>query len=849
MEKAGQTKNRNTDLLLAFLLPAAIFLLTLLRHRILPFGETTLLFSDLDSQYIEFMAEYRRILLGQGNLFYSWNAGLGMNFFALTAYYLASPFNFLLVLFSEDNLPLAVSLITALKLGCAGAAFAFFLRKKFGSGGGLIPLFAACYALNAWAVGYAFNIMWLDPLIWLPLLCAGTDALLRREAHAMAKLIPLFALSFISQFYMAWMTGAFCALYFLTQLILLKAPFRKWLRDGLRFGLCAGTAAGLSAFLLLPTWFVLKNNMGLTGQEFPSASGAFSFPALFGKLFIGSFDGVKDSLPHIYCGLPALIGLVLYFTRKGIPLREKIIAALTGAFLLFSFWFRPLDFLWHAMDHPSWFPYRYAFLFSFWALTCAFRGFAETGRSRSWTAAAIAVLVLLTLPFLAGGRPDLPLILTNLGFLAFYILSGALLSGRKRVLLLTALCAAELLVNSFLTLGTFTDRYTRLADYRNFHEHYRTLAETVLPQETDFYRMEKASLRNYNDPLGIGFPGVSHFSSTASTRQAEFLKRLGFNCYATWCTYQGSTAASDALLRIRYEFAESGKTGSLAAGAETREHPALFPLFFFAPESFARYDFLSDAATAIPRQNDLLRLLDGTDAEDYFTPLPVRMADTVNLEALADGSFRQTDPGAPAWLELEITVNSGRSSYLFVSEASLNYNISINGAQIISANSDYAPFLICLDPFAPDGGTVRARIETVTGGIEGEFLAWELDPDRLLSLSTRITEAAPRMERTGETAFRLTAEASDEDRLVVSSIPFDAGWRVTADGKKLSLKTIHESVLGFVLPAGSTDVTVTFRPYGWEPALALTAAALLLWAAIWFCEHRHSAHSAFFNEP
>ena len=64
MEKPRTGKKRSFDLLLAFLLPAAIFLVTLLRFRIVPFGETTLLFSDLDSQYIEFMAEYRRVLLG-----------------------------------------------------------------------------------------------------------------------------------------------------------------------------------------------------------------------------------------------------------------------------------------------------------------------------------------------------------------------------------------------------------------------------------------------------------------------------------------------------------------------------------------------------------------------------------------------------------------------------------------------------------------------------------------------------------------------------------------------------------------------------------------------------------------
>ena len=122
--KVKPFRRNSFDLLLAFLLPAAIFLVILLRYKILPFGDLTLLYSDLDSQYIEFMAEYRRILLGEGSFSWSWHAGLGLNFLAVIAYYLASPFNFLLILFPENGLPLAVSIITILKLGCAGASFA-----------------------------------------------------------------------------------------------------------------------------------------------------------------------------------------------------------------------------------------------------------------------------------------------------------------------------------------------------------------------------------------------------------------------------------------------------------------------------------------------------------------------------------------------------------------------------------------------------------------------------------------------------------------------------------------------------------------------------------------------------
>ena len=84
--KVKPSRRNSFDLLLAFLLPAAIFLVILCRCKILPFGNLTLLYSDLDSQYIEFMAEYRRILLGEGSFSWSWHAGLGLNFLAVIAF-------------------------------------------------------------------------------------------------------------------------------------------------------------------------------------------------------------------------------------------------------------------------------------------------------------------------------------------------------------------------------------------------------------------------------------------------------------------------------------------------------------------------------------------------------------------------------------------------------------------------------------------------------------------------------------------------------------------------------------------------------------------------------------------
>ena len=397
----------------------------------------------------------------------------------------------------------------------------------------------------------------------------------------------------------------------------------------------------------------------------------------------------------------------------------------------------------------------------------------------------------------------------------------------------------ELFFNGNMIIAGNRNGYTALPVYRTFHERYKTLSDAVQPEKNEFYRMEKGICRNYNDPMGIGYPGISHFSSTASTRQAQYLKQLGFNCYATWCNYQGATEATDAMLRIRYEFGKSGKSNSLQAGDETWEHTAVFPLFYFADENYIRYDFFNDADT-ITRQNDLLRLLGGEENGKYFEPAPMEMIHMENLKP--DNSiitnYKRINPDQRAWLDIEAEPVDKKSLYLFLPGASLSYTVTINGSvEVMNGNRDYAPFPICLDPYT-DSGKVKIRIETLKDSISGGVLLYALNSGRLNMLSEKINTAAPEIQKTSETSFILKTEPSAQERIIVSSIPFDAGWRVTSRGERLPLKAIHESVLGFILPAGYEEAEITYHPYGMETGMILSGAALLLWLTVTAFEYR-----------
>ena len=84
--------------LCAFFLPFLICILICVRNRVYPFGETCILHVDMYHQYAPFFTEFMDKLKHGGSLLYSFRLGIGSDFVSLFAYYLASPFNWLLLL-------------------------------------------------------------------------------------------------------------------------------------------------------------------------------------------------------------------------------------------------------------------------------------------------------------------------------------------------------------------------------------------------------------------------------------------------------------------------------------------------------------------------------------------------------------------------------------------------------------------------------------------------------------------------------------------------------------------------------------------------------------------------------
>lgn len=424
-------------LALSFALPFLGMLALMAASGYMPFGKQAMLYSDMWHQYYPFFVNFRKMLLSGESLLFNWDLGLGLNYLGLMAYYLASPLNLLCVLLPESlSLPL-FTLLPPLKMGFAGLFFGLFLKKVFNRNDYSVPLFAAFYALCAWAMGYQWNLMWLDSFALLPLIMLGMVQLLREQKFILYTIALFLAVSI--NYYIGFFICLFVVLTFLCYEIACFPGIKGFFRDTGRIVFFSLLAALLCAVVLLPTLDSLQSTSS-AAIEFPKnfslnitqsgtynkaidAWNAYKAAPGVGKWFTALweslppvFDGMSQvlfnqnggveptmvsGLPNIFCGVLTNILSILYLFNRRIRVREKLCAVGLLFFLNLSFVLRQLDFIWHGFHFPNSIPYRFSFLYSFLLVVMAYRAWDKRRAFRPWQ---IGCAILLSLSLATGSE-------------------------------------------------------------------------------------------------------------------------------------------------------------------------------------------------------------------------------------------------------------------------------------------------------------------------------------------------------------------------------------------------------------------------------------------------------------
>lgn len=800
-------------LIAAFFVPVAVLIILFAQRGIFPFGEECFLRTDMYHQYAPFFSEFQYKLKQGGSLLYSWDIGMGVNFSALYAYYLASPVNWLIILCPKKFIIEFMTILIMVKTGLCGVTFTWYLDHHFEKKHFVAGVFGIFYALSGYMAAYSWNIMWLDCIFLLPLILYGLEQLVQ-EKKGLFYCVTL-GLSILSNYYISIMICIFMVMYVIVQVILYPPKkIKDLVATGVRFGFYSLLAGGLAAVVLLPEIYALQ----------ATASGDFDFPKTISCYFsifdmiarhignVGTEIGL-DHWPNIYCGVAVLMFLLLYLGAKKITVREK--AVYCGLLLMFyaSFSINVLNFIWHGFHYPNSLPCRQSFIYIFLMLFICFRAYMyldETPKKHIAIAFwGSACFVLLAEKLVTQEHFHFIVYYVAIIFLAAYAGLMYLYKDGKRTVcgfLALTLVAIEASINMSVTSVTTTSRESYTSD----NEEVRILKDSLQPA-SDFYRVEKKTRKTKNDGAWMNFPSVSLFSSTANADLSKFFKKLGCESSTNAYSITGSTPFVDSIFSVKYAlYSEAVSNTELmmylreSGGTYLYENLYTLPLgFVLSSDIEENWQYEMDNPAEV--QNDLC-LVSGADE------VLVDAGGTVNKNTF---TFTPDETG---------------KYYVFV----MNKKVKTVKAELPTGQKSFSNvdrgYLLELGNLAP--GT-EVKLTADEAGEQLNAIAYRFSEDAMVQVYDRLNQSPMHLTSWKDTKLSGTVSAAKAGMLF-TSIPFDKGWTVKVDGEKVETRKAFGAFLAIDVSAGDHVIDFSYVPKGLKTGGLISGGSIVILILLWF---------------
>ena len=867
----------------AFLFPFLGMLTIMLIGGYSPFGKYSMLYSDMYHQYFPFFKAFRQALLSGDNLLYNWSVGLGVDAVGLFSYYLASPLNLLSVLVPEGWLLGYFSLLVPIKLGLASLFFSIFLRKLFDKHDLSVPVFSCFYGLCAWALGYQWNVMWLDTFALLPLVMLGMVRLLTDRKFVLYTL-TLFLSVFIN-YYIGLFTCIFVFLVFFCYQICRWKGFVAFVKDICCIAFFSVLAIGMTAVLSLPTLAALQTTQSSI-NAFPEGfqlnmTNEDNWLGLFKTMVkvAGNVNGgieptFKEGLPNLYCGVLTTILSFLYLLAPKIRLRDKICSVCLLLFFNLSFIVRQLDYIWHGFHFTNMIPYRFSFLYSFVMLYMAYCAWLHRKDFCLWQvilAAAASIGIVLCsekLDDMVFWAYNGVLLLLYISALVYHCVfrpapadddEEALLQYHKAwhhrkslcSIVLVGIMATELVLN-LVNFGV-TFPATNVSNYPKGKESTEDVIAYMekLEEDTLFYRTEMTHTQSLNDGALNGYYGITTFTSSANVKVTEFMRALGYgakNSYNRY-SYEESSPVSNLFLGIKYMIERDGAVeenpyfDDIYSNDKVHllENNAYLPLGFLANSQLLNVDF-SESNDRFDFQNELMRQAAGLD-EDVWYILP---GSSLTINSKGPSITARPSTGYCAYTTDSQTTGTVTYSYtadrtglmcvnLDLSKRN-DFSLWLNGKKLYAETYSVPQMLSVCQVRPGDVVEVQMKCKVSQNGtikINAAILDESLFREGYDKLS------ASTLELTSFSNTEITGTINClQNGVLYTSIPQNGNWRAEVDGKPVDPVTIGGVMVGLLLTEGEHSIRFVYENQAYTIGFIVTIGFAVVFASLYWAFYR-----------
>lgn len=873
----GQWFIRNKWYFSAFFIPVIIMYVSYAIFGIYPFGEESVLVLDLNGQYVYYFEALRDAFWGEESILYNWSRNLSGGYAGIIGYYLASPFTLIVMLLPRTMLLGSLLIMILAKVGTASVAFSYYLQKSKGMNPFQSMLFSTLYALCAYGVIQAMNPMWLDGVVMLPFVALGVEYLINdgRKLNFIIPLAIMFVANFYIGYIIGIFTFLYFIFYLFAGRDKSIKKFRSedYLKTTGRFVLSTGIALLLSLFMILPVYKALQ--LGKFDFTEPDFSFATQFDPLnfFTQLLPAQYDSVNvQGLPEIYCGLITVVLLPIFYANKKIDLSKKIGYTALLTVLYLCMYIRPLDMVWHGFQMPNWLPFRYSFTVSFVLLLMASTVFSKLEGIKLpgilGSLGCMVVFLLITnymdLEYLTSKE-----IIIAAAIMAVYIV--ILLAFHKKEkfmavavpIMILAVSSGELVYNC---VNTFKDEdkelvYSTRTSWYNYINNGRAVVDELEKYDDSFYRAEKTYHRTVNDDSAFGLRGVSHSSSVMNAKLLSFLEALGYSSSTYYTRYDGNTPITDSLLGIKYSMDRNSADDENAKRLTNESYDPVFQykyadqdgkdtvidvyentnalsIGYMADENIKYVERLGNDNT-FNSQNIFMSTVAGKTElnldegrfesfAEYFKKIDVNKDDfilnNVTTSPYGDQTMYTAGEGDPT-VNMHITAPSDETIYMFFkteNQKAVNLWLSteqdpngnyINHELVSTYFEGHDYHTINLGQFE-EGQEFELRMTVANEyTIVKDFFFYSFDQEMFEEDIAKLQQNQWELTEYGGRHLEGTITAQ-EGQLMLTSIPYEEGWTIKVDGKKVEPTVVLEALIAVEMEPGEHTVEMTYTPPG-----------------------------------
>ena len=834
----------------SFIIPVIIMIGVYLSQGIYWNSDTSPLLGDGFHQYVIFDVALRNILHENGSLFYTFTSGLGLNFYALSSYYLGSFLSPLVYFFNLSNMPDAVYLTTLLKFGLIGLSTYFSLNKLFKSIPKPLKLaLSTSYALMSFTVSQLEIKTWLDVFILIPLIITGLQLLITEKKFLLY--FTSLSILFIQNYYFGYMTALFLIFWYLCQI---SWDFKTRKSSVLDFIVISFLAGMASLILTLPTLFDLQTHGEKLTEVTKFQTESSWYLDLFAKQFIGSFDTTKyGAIPMIFVGLLPFILTILFFTLKSIKFHVKLIYAIFFTFLIASFYIEALDLFWQGMHTPNMFLHRYAWIFSTLLIYTAAEVLNRLREIKIWN--FLVSLFLVVTGFLAtiylkshySFLTDLNILLT-LEFLVVYsLLLLAFIKKFISVNLFAILISLFIMVEISLNASSQMDGIAKEWGFASRSAYSRDIPamesfSTYI--EDPFTRTEKLQTQTGNDSMKFNYNGISQFSSVRNRSASSTLDKLGFKSSGTNLNlrYANNSILADSLFGIQYNISDSPIDKYGFQDIYQKDNLTLYENQYSLPIAFASQSIYNDVKFnehTLDNQASFLNQLADVNF-DYFSPIPYEK--TENTDDLITVTSSSNEDAA---IQYQIEVPENSQVYLsftnlhFSNDKQKKVDILVNGEKKTFTTDNVFSFFNL--GYTKEKKTFNINV-SFPGNSQVSFESpafYRLDTKTFTEAIQKIKEQ-PVTVSTSKNKVFATYDVK-QNTSIFFTIPYDKGWSAYQDGKKIEIKQAQTGFMKVDVPKGKGTITLSFIPNSFITGAICSFTSLLLFGIY---NHRRKSSKA-----